>query len=105
MSVKHTQTDVKAYSSRRLCHGVTVDAVVFGYNGQSLDLVLVRRAIDPYKGSWALPGGFVRSDESIEEALRREVREEAGLGELYFEQLYTFGDVGRDPRGRVVSIA
>jgi len=86
-------------------HGVTVDAVVLGYNGEALQIVLVKRAIEPYKGAWALPGGFVLANESLEDAVKRELQEEAGLAELYLEQLYTFGDVGRDPRGRIISCA
>src|SRR5688572_545485 len=67
--------------------------------------MLIKRDLEPFKGRWALPGGFVRMDESLDDAARRELREETGLGEVYLEQLYTFGDVRRDPRGRVVSVA
>ena len=88
-----------------MAHGVTVDAVVFGYAGDQLQIALIKRAIEPYIGCWALPGGFVLGDESLEEAVKRELREETGLSNIFLEQLYTFGDVGRDPRGRVVSIA
>ncbi|MGZ7041120.1 MAG: NUDIX hydrolase, partial [Thermoanaerobaculia bacterium] len=68
-------------------------------------VVLVRRNIDPFRGKWALPGGFVHVDETLEDAARRELSEEAGIDRLYLEQLYTFGDVERDPRERVVSVA
>lgn len=84
---------------------LTVDMVVFGYDGTSLQLVLVQRGIPPFKGSWALPGGFVRVDEALEEAARRELEEETGLTRIYMEQLYTFGKIDRDPRERVVSVA
>jgi 8-oxo-dGTP diphosphatase len=86
---------------------LTVDAVVFGFDEQGeLKVLLVRRKLDPFKGKWALPGGFVQVNEPLEDAARRELREEAGLDGIFLEQLYTFGDdVKRDPRERVVSVA
>jgi 8-oxo-dGTP diphosphatase len=82
-----------------------VDCVVFGFDEGELKVLLIQRALEPFKGKWALPGGFVRVDEPIDEAARRELEEEAGLKHVFLEQLYTFGDVGRDPRERVVSVA
>jgi 8-oxo-dGTP diphosphatase len=84
---------------------VTVDCVVFGFDEGDLKVLLVKRDVDPYRGKWALPGGFVHEDESLDEAARRELREETGIEKTYLEQLYTFGDVGRDPRGRVITVA
>ena len=84
---------------------VTVDGVVFGFDEADLKLLLVRRRIQPCKEEWALPGGFVKIDEGLEEAARRELRDETGIGELYLEQLYTFGEPKRDPRERVISVA
>ena len=84
---------------------LTVDCVVFGLDEQDLKVLLVRRDLPPFEGRWALPGGFVRMDETLDDAARRELREETGLKDVYLEQLYTFGDVRRDPRGRVVSVA
>ena len=84
---------------------VTVDCVVFGFDEGDLKVLLVRRDVEPFRGKWALPGGFVHIDESVEEAARRELREETGMERLYLEQLYTFGDVNRDPRGRVITVA
>jgi 8-oxo-dGTP diphosphatase len=84
---------------------VTVDCVVFGFDEGDLKVLLVKRDLEPYRGKWALPGGFVHEDESLDEAARRELREETGIEKLYLEQLYTFGDIGRDPRGRVVTVA
>jgi 8-oxo-dGTP diphosphatase len=66
---------------------------------------LIRRGMAPYKGKWALPGGFVRVQESLDEAARRELREEAGIENVFLEQLYSFGAIDRDPRERVVSVA
>ena len=77
---------------------LTVDCVVFGFSEAALSVLLIRRGIAPYKGKWALPGGFVRVDETIDEAARRELSEETGIGEVFLEQLYTFGAVKRDPR-------
>jgi 8-oxo-dGTP diphosphatase len=84
---------------------LTVDCVVFGYDVGELKVLLIERGLEPFKGRWALPGGFVRVDETIDEAARRELEEEAGLKNVFLEQLYTFGAVNRDPRERVVSVA
>ncbi|HEV7925960.1 MAG TPA: NUDIX domain-containing protein [Verrucomicrobiae bacterium] len=84
---------------------LTVDCVVFGYDEGELKVLLIQRALEPFKARWALPGGFVRADETIDEAARRELAEEAGLRGVFLEQLYTFGAIHRDPRERVVSVA
>jgi len=84
---------------------LTVDCVVFGFDESELKVLLIERALEPFKGSWALPGGFVHVDETIDDAARRELAEEAGLSNVFLEQLYTFGTVDRDPRERVVSVA
>src|SRR5216117_3174286 len=84
---------------------LTVDCVVFGFDEGELKVLLIERALEPFKGKWALPGGFVRVDETLDEAARRELEEEAGLKDVFLEQLYTFGAVNRDPRERVVSVA
>lgn len=84
---------------------LTVDCVVFGFEGAGLQVLAIRRGIEPFLGSWALPGGFVRMDEDLESAARRELEEETGLRDVFLEQLYTFGAPDRDPRGRVVSVA
>ncbi len=85
---------------------IAVDAVVFGYTSkEGLSLLLIRRNIKPFKNTWALPGGLVGNEESLEDAIQRELREETGININYLEQLYSFGRPGRDPRNRVVSIA
>ncbi|HTK78569.1 MAG TPA: NUDIX domain-containing protein [Gemmataceae bacterium] len=84
---------------------LTVDAVVFGLDDEDLKVLLIRRDLEPFRGKWALPGGFVRVEESLEDAVRRELQEETGISQVFLEQLYTFGDVDRDPRERVVTVA
>ena len=84
---------------------LTVDCVVFGLDVEELKVLLIQRALEPFEGKWALPGGFVRVDETLEEAARRELAEETGLDNIFLEQLFTFGAVDRDPRERVVSVA
>lgn len=85
---------------------VSVDAVVFGYDpADGVSVLLIKRKFDPFRKSWALPGGLVKNEESLEEAVRRELQEEAGIDVNYLEQLYTFGQPNRDPRNRVVSVA
>ena len=85
---------------------VSVDAVVFGYtSSDGLSILLIKRTMEPYRGQWALPGGLVKDDESLEEAVGRELEEETGVAINYLEQLYSFGQPKRDPRNRVVSVA
>jgi len=84
---------------------LTTDCVIFGFDGVELNVLLIERGIEPYKGKWALPGGFVRMDENTEDSALRELKEETGVENVFIEQLYTFSDVDRDPRGRVVSVA
>ncbi len=84
---------------------LTVDCAVFGLDEDHLKVLLIQRDLAPFAGRWALPGGFVRMDETTDEAARRELCEETALADIYLEQLYTFGDVERDPRGRVVSVS
>jgi len=85
---------------------VSVDAVVFGYDSKhGLSVLLIRRKYDPFKGRWAIPGGLVNENESLETAVKRELKEETGIQVNYLEQLYTFGDLGRDPRNRVITVA
>jgi 8-oxo-dGTP diphosphatase len=84
---------------------VTVDVVIFALRAEELHVLLIRRGIPPFEGHWALPGGFILEGESLDSAARRELEEETGVRDVYIEQLYTFGDVDRDPRGRVVTVA
>ena len=84
---------------------LTVDCVVFGLDEEDLQVLLIQRAGDPFAGRWALPGGFVDVDETLDVAARRELEEETGLRIRFLEQLYTFGAVHRDPRDRVVTVA
>lgn len=84
---------------------VTVDIVIFTIQNEKLCVLLIKRKYPPYKGKWAIPGGFVRYEEPLEEAALRELKEETGVSEVYIEQLYTFGEPKRDPRKRVITVA
>ncbi len=85
---------------------LTVDCVVFGFDPDGdLKVLLIQRDLEPFQGRWALPGGFVQMNETIDGAARRELQEEAGIRGVFLEQLYTFGELDRDPRERVVSVA
>src|SRR4051794_28585799 len=84
---------------------LTVDCVIFGFDETELKVLLIQRGLEPFKGRWALPGGFVRVEETLDDAARRELAEETGLTDVFLEQLYTFGALDRDPRERVVSVA
>jgi len=84
---------------------LTTDIVVFTLRESRLNVLLIQRREPPFAGMWALPGGFVNIDEALEEAAQRELEEETGLKEGYLEQLYTYGNPDRDPRGRVITVA
>jgi len=84
---------------------VTTDIVIFTIRQDELKVLLIKRALPPHQGEWALPGGFVNLDESLEEGARRELEEETGVRGVYLEQLYTFGKPDRDPRERVITVA
>lgn len=84
---------------------VTSDCVIFGFDGVAIKVLLIQRGIEPYKGKWAFPGGFMNIDETIEECAKRELEEETGLKASSLEQFYTFTDVNRDPRERVITVA
>ncbi len=84
---------------------VTTDIVIFTIRQDELKILLIKRALQPYQGMWALPGGFVNLEESLEDGARRELAEETGIRDVYLEQLYSFGEPDRDPRERVITVA
>lgn len=93
------------YVYRHARPALTVDCVVLAFDGGRLSVLLVRRGVAPFEGRWALPGGFVHVDETLEDAARRELTEETSLEDVYLEELKTFSRVDRDPRERVISVA
>ena len=86
-------------------HAIAVDVVLFTIQGGTLKVLLVKRKQVPHRGAWALPGGIVRQEESVDAAALRELQEETNVSNVYLEQLYTFGEPNRDPRGRVITVA
>ena len=84
---------------------VTTDCVLFGFDGSELQVLLIERGIEPFKGKWAFPGGFLNMDETAGEGAMRELKEETGLENAYIEQFNTYSEPGRDPRERVITIA
>ncbi len=95
-----------SYSYKYSRAALTVDCVVFGLDEENtLKVMLIKRKLPPFAGEWALPGGFVRVEESVDAAAKRELKEETGIENVFLEQLYTFGEVERDPRERVVTVA
>lgn len=95
----------KSYIYKYPHPAVTTDCVIFGFDGVNLRVLLVERGIEPYKGRWAFPGGFIRMDESAEQGALRELEEETGLKGAFIEQFHAFSDPDRDPRERVITIA
>ena len=96
-------------SSQEYCYdhprpALTVDIVVFYRQEDSFEVLLIKRAREPFEGHWAFPGGFVDKDESLEDAAARELLEETGLGGIHLQQIGAFGDPGRDPRGHTVTV-
>jgi len=84
---------------------LTTDAVVFGFDGSKLNVLLIERGIEPYRGQWAFPGGFLNMTETVEEGCRRELMEETGVRDIHLDQLQCFSSVNRDPRERVITMA
>jgi len=84
---------------------VAVDVVIFTLRNQDLQVCLVRRTTEPYSSYWSLPGGFIRSDEALDDAAFRQLKEQTEVENVYLQQLYTFGELHRDPRHRVISVA
>lgn len=104
---KKTTDEAKAHhydASKYERPSVTVDVVMMSLRQRDLQVLLIKRRSWPYEGMWAIPGGFVNMDESLEAAAKRELQEETGVQDVYLEQLYTFGDPGRDPRTRVITV-
>ena len=95
----------KTYTYKYPHPAVTADCVIFGYDGKDLKILLIERGLDPYKGYWAFPGGFMNIDETVEECAKRELKEETGLEANIIEQFHTFSKVDRDPRERVITVA
>jgi 8-oxo-dGTP diphosphatase len=85
--------------------GVAVDLAIFTVQERRLELLLIRMKREPFDGKWALPGGRIRGDETVEQAAARELTEKTGLDDVYLEQLYTFSEPARDPGGRCISVA
>lgn len=84
---------------------VTADCVIFGFDGVAIKVLLIQRGVEPFKGKWAFPGGFMKLDETAEECAKRELEEETGLKNVSVEQFYTFSEVNRDPRERIITVA
>ncbi len=95
----------KSYLNKAEHPLVTVDVVVFTIGEDELKTLLIKRKFSPFEGDWALPGGFIQKSEEPETAARRELREETGVDNIFLEQLYTFGNPKRDPRGRVLTVS
>lgn len=93
------------YSYRYPHPSVTTDCVIFSFDGTKLKVLLVQRGVEPYKGRWAFPGGFMKMDESAEEGALRELPEETGMSGAYIKQFHAFSEPARDPRERVITIA
>jgi 8-oxo-dGTP diphosphatase len=91
--------------SKRTHYPLTVDCIIFGYTDSQLKVALIERKKPPFVGSWALPGGFLEDDETVEEAAFRELKEETGICNIYLEQFHVFSNPERDPRGRVITVA
>lgn len=97
--------DEAKYCYRYPHPAVTADCVIFAFDGECLKILLVERGIEPFMGQWALPGGFMNIDETIEQTAQRELREETGIERVFMQQFKVYSRVDRDPRERVVTVA
>lgn len=103
--MRKTNATKKMYKYEYPHPSVTADCVIFGFDGNNIKVLLIERGIEPFKGKWALPGGFMHMDETAEECALRELKEETGLTTAAVEQFHTFTSIGRDPRERVITVA
>src|SRR5579872_3961652 len=94
-----------SYLSDQDCFPISVDSVIFGLAEGGLKIALIQRKNPPFKGMWAIPGGFMEGDETVDETARRELKEETGIENVYLEQFHVFSKRGRDPRGPTLTIA
>lgn len=101
----HTDMEEQMYCYRYPHPAVTTDCVIFGFDGERLQVLLIERGIEPFKGRWAFPGGFIKMDETAEEGALRELKEETGMENAFMQQFHTFSNPLRDPRERVITIA
>ena len=104
-SINYKNMEENKYHYKYPHPSVTTDCVIFGFDGESVKVLLIERGGEPYKGCWAFPGGFLEMDESAEEGARRELMEETGLTTPFVKQFHAFSAPDRDPRERVLTIA
>ena len=104
-SIKNQNMEELQYHYKYPHPSVTTDNVIFGFDGNTVHVLLIERGGDPYKGCWAFPGGFLEMEESAEEGARRELMEETGLATGFVKQFHAFSAPDRDPRERVLTIA
>jgi 8-oxo-dGTP diphosphatase len=97
--------ETKTYCYEYPRPAVTTDCIIFGFDAGELKVLLIKRGIEPFLGKWAFPGGFLEMNENSDECALRELYEETGVKNVFIEQLFTFSDVDRDPRGRVITIS
>lgn len=97
--------EIKQFCYKYPHPAVTTDCVIFGFDGLNLKILLIQRGVEPFKGRWALPGGFLKPDESAEVGALRELKEETGLEPAYIEQFHAYSQPDRDPRERVITLA
>jgi len=93
-----------SHKSEKIIDNLSIDCVIFGFDNKGLEVLLIRRAIDPFRGEWALPGGFVLKDEDIDNAAKRILTDTSGIEDIFMEQFYVFGDIDRYPERRVITI-
>src|SRR5690606_29046905 len=86
-------------------HFVALDCIIFGFDGNDLKLLLIKRGFEPEKGKWSLMGGFLKAEESLDEGAARILNQLTGLADVYMEQLYAYGEINRDPVARTLSVA
>lgn len=104
--MSHTELRERPTQAQRHHYpAIAVDMIILTVSENDLMVLLIQRAGEPFADHWAFPGGFVDPDESLDEAAARELREETSVSDVYLEQLYTFGEPKRDPRGRVISVS